>query len=107
MYIAVSLFKEGGDRNTRGKAADSIGLYGLWLDIDVQCLHRSRADLPRTTTDAVKILADGPKPSLIIKFWLMGCKLGGYLKEPFIFESSGDRLFASQTCRSVGTSGIG
>jgi len=37
MYIAVSLFKEGGDRVTRGKAADSIGLYGLWLDIDVQC----------------------------------------------------------------------
>lgn len=95
MYIAVSLFKEGGDRNTRGKAADSIGIYGLWLDIDVQCLHRSRADLPRTTADAAKILADGPKPSLIINSGY-GLQAWWLFEEPFIFESSGDRLFASK-----------
>ena len=95
MYIAVSLFKEGGNRNTRGKAADSIGLYGLWLDIDVQCLHRSRADLPRTTTDAVKILADGPKPSLIINSGY-GLQTWWLFEEPFIFKDSGDRLFASK-----------
>ena len=95
IYIAVSFFDSQGDMTKRGKASDSAGIYGLWLDIDVQCMMRSRIDLPRTTADAIKILEDGPKPSLVINSGY-GLQAWWLFDEPFVFKTPEDRLTASK-----------
>jgi putative DNA primase/helicase len=96
IYIPVSLFEEQGSSSTRGKASQSAGIYGLWLDIDVQCVMRSRADLPQTIEDALKIIEPGPfQPSIIIHSGY-GLQAWWLFNEPWIFESPEDRLEASK-----------
>ena len=95
IYMAVSFFVEPGDLHTRGKAANSSGIYGLWLDIDVQSVYRSRADLPSTGEEARKVLADGPQPSLLIDSGY-GLQAWWLFKKPWIFKDSNDRLSASR-----------
>jgi hypothetical protein len=58
-------------------------------------MMRSRIDLPRTTADAIKILEDGPKPSLIVNSGY-GLQAWWLFDEPFVFKTPEDRLTASK-----------
>lgn len=96
LYIPVSIFNEPDTENQRGKAAQSAGIYGLWLDIDVQCAMRSRSDLPPTVTDAMKILEQSSfAPSLLINSGY-GLQAWWLFKEPWIFDGPEERLQASR-----------
>ncbi len=96
MYMAVSFFDEMGDAKTRGRASQAAGIYGLWLDIDVQCTMRSRADLPQTIPDALKILERSPYPPSVLVHSGYGLQAWWLFKEPWIFDSPEDKLEASK-----------
>jgi hypothetical protein len=96
VYMCVSFFAEQGDPHTRGKACDSAGIWGLWLDIDLQSPHRSRSDLPKTMADARLLLSMVPiQPSLVIHSGY-GLQPWWLFKEPWVFTDADDRTNAAR-----------
>lgn len=87
VYVAVSLFSSKKLPSERGKAEDAAGIFGLWLDIDVQAPMRGKTNLPPTIEDAEKIINAGRfEPSLVINSGY-GLQAWWLFDKPWIFEN--------------------
>lgn len=60
VYVGCGLAPQKGSEHTRCKAADIIGIPGVWLDIDVADPSHKKNDLPQTQEDALSIIKDFP-----------------------------------------------
>lgn len=68
VYVAVSVADEVGDHNQRIKSENSVGLMGLWADIDIATpdAHK-KYNLPPTEEAAMELLdACGMQPTLVV-----------------------------------------
>ena len=91
IYIAVSLFLNKKSSSERGKAEDAAGIFGLWLDVDVQAPMRGKTNLPPTIEDAKIIINSGHfQPTLVINSGY-GLQAWWLFDEPWIFENKFER----------------
>lgn len=96
IYTCVSFFDSPGTNSTRKTAAESAGIWGLWLDIDMQSPYRGRQDLPKNMADARILLAMVPvQPSIIINSGY-GIQPWWLFKEPWTFTDADDRTNAAR-----------
>lgn len=96
IYMCVSFFDKPGNEKTRQLASDSAGIWGLWLDIDLQSPYRSRSNLPKTMADARLLLGMVPmQPSVIINSGY-GLQPWWLFKEPWVFKDADDRTNAAR-----------
>lgn len=98
VYFSVSLFKEPTLKHLRGKAQDSAGIWGLWLDVDLRTQFRKRKDLPPNINEAMSLIDDSPFPPTIVVASGYGLQPWWLFKEPWLFNSQAEKLEAAKLC---------
>ncbi|KKN32073.1 hypothetical protein LCGC14_0817640 [marine sediment metagenome] len=99
VYFGLSLVK--GNPSGRGKLEDTSAIGCLWADIDIANSEHKKGNLPPDIETARKLLSKIPlKPSIIAS---TGGGLHPYwvFKEPWIFETSADRIAAATLSRRL------
>jgi hypothetical protein len=84
---------------TRGKAATTGALGGLWLDIDVAGPGHAKAELPRTLAEARKLLSFLPAQPTVVLATGGGLHAWWMFTEPWAFESAEERSKAAMLAK--------
>ena len=98
VYWSVSIFDKPTKPHLRGKAQDSVGIWGLWLDVDMRSPYRKRRDLPSNVNESLMLIDDSPFPPTLIISSGYGLQPWWLFKEPWIFNSQAEKLEASKIC---------
>lgn len=98
VYWSVSIFDKPTKPHLRGKAQDSVGIWGLWLDVDLRAPFRKRRDLPSNINEALMLVDDSPFPPTVIVGSGYGLQPWWLFKEPWLFNSQAEKLEASKLC---------
>ena len=67
-----------------------MGIWGLWLDIDMQSPYRGRQDLPKNMADAIPLAMVPVQPSIIINSGY-GIQYGGSSRSPGLTDADDRR----------------
>lgn len=95
VYVGVSLATEDRGPSKRYEAAETAGIVGLWLDVDVASEEHRRENLPPTVDDALSLLAAiGPEPTVVVHSG-HGLQAWWLLDEPWIYENDAERTEAA------------
>ena len=104
VYVGVALSPKDFGEYNRCPAGKTVGIMGLWADIDVLHAVHKKTNLPPTIKDAVILLDEIGIPPTIILDSGHGIQAWWIFKEPWIFEDDDDRAKAAELAKKwIGT----
>lgn len=93
VYVGVGLSVKDMGPHQRCRAADVIGIVGLWADIDLRSDAHPNASLPDSVEAGRHILPENLPPTFLVDTG-NGLHAWWKFKEPMLFEHDDDRLAA-------------
>jgi hypothetical protein len=91
-------------RSVRGSSNSTTAIPGLWMDIDIKAPAHSQADLPPDLPAALSLLEVVPYEATVLVNSGFGLHAYWLFREPWVFESAGDRREAQRLVRRLQTS---
>jgi hypothetical protein len=99
LYVGVGFSGQDYGSARRCPSNEVAGIVGLWADLDLKSDAHSKAALPTTLEDALRILPAEMPPSLVVQTG-NGAHAWWFFREPLIFETDEERRdAASLVCR--------
>lgn len=96
VYVAVSLAAQAGMHDTRISSANSVGIFGLWADLDIADpdVHK-KWNLPPDEASALELLEACELPPTLVVHSGHGLQAWWLFKEFWAFDSEASRLEAA------------
>lgn len=96
VYVGVSMSDKSYGAERRILARDTVGIVGLWADVDIVDQHHKKGNLPPDERSAMMLMSEmGLEPTVTIHSG-HGLQAWWLFKEPWIFTSDDDRQAAQQ-----------